>query len=99
MTKADFCQLWLTCADNKEADKISKQLLDKHLIACAKQFATNSQFVWRGKVDSAKEVLLLMDSHLDLFDKTEAEINKIHSYDTPNLQAVAVMKVSKKAGR
>lgn len=94
---ADFCQLWLTCANKPEADKIAKALLDKHLIACAKQMPVTSAYWWQGKIDSAKEILLLMDSRTDLFDKVESVITKLHSYDTPNLQAVAVTHINKKA--
>ena len=94
---SDLCQLWLTCADKKEADKIAKALLNKHLIACAKQVPVESAFWWQGKIDNAKEILILMDSRLDLFDNVEAEVAKLHSYDTPNLQAVPVAKINQKA--
>lgn len=99
MTKREFCQLWLTCKDKAEADKIAKALLRKHLIACAKQIQASSDFRWRGKVDHSKEILLLMDSRLNLFEKTEAEITKLHSYNTFVLQAVPVAKVSKEAAK
>lgn len=93
---ADFCLLWLTCKDKAEADKIAKALLDKHLIACAKQVPVTSSFQWKGKIDNTNEILLQMDSRTGLFDKVEAAVNELHSYDTPNLQATPVIKVTKK---
>lgn len=97
MTKNDFCQLWLTCANEKEATKITKPLLAKRLVACIHKIPVSSSFRWQGKIDSSKEVLLVMDSHEDLFDEVEREVAKLHSYDTFVLESVNISKISKKA--
>lgn len=97
MTKRDFCQLWLTCASKSEATKIAKSLLNSRLITCAKQIPVNASFHWRGKIESSDEVLLIMESRMDLFDEVEKEIAKLHSYDTFVLEATLVNRVSKKA--
>lgn len=93
----EFCQLWLTCTDKTEADKIAKALLDKHLVACVKQGPVASDFHWQGKVEHADEILLVMESRLDLFDQVETEVAKLHSYETFVLEAISVAKVSKAA--
>lgn len=93
-----FCQLWLTCKDRVEADNIAKTLLDKKLIACAKQTEISSDSHWQGKTMHAIETLLMMDSREDLFKEIEAEIARIHSYDTFVLQAVPA-KFSKDAAK
>ena len=54
--------LFLTCANKKEADKIVNLLLKKRLIACAKKMPVSSSFLWQGKIDSDKEILVMMDS-------------------------------------
>lgn len=92
------CLLMLTCKDKTEADKIASVLLGNNLIVCAKQVAVSSDFLWNGKVDHNKEVLLIMDSREDLFDEIEAEIALLHSYETFILQALPSIKTSKKAG-
>lgn len=86
--------LFLTCANNQEADKISDALLDKHLVVCVKKNNVSSSFLWKGKKDKAEEVLLIMDSKESLFTKIEEEIKKIHSYETPVLVSVAVNQFS-----
>lgn len=96
---SNFCQLWLTCANREEADKIANTLLVKHLAACAKQVAIASDFRWQGKIEHSNEVLLVMDSKLELFDEVEKEVAKLHSYDTFVLQAVPIGKVSANARR
>ena len=97
MTKDKFCQLWLTCANQTEANKIASSLLDKQLIACAKSWPISCMYRWQGKIADGKEVLLLMESREDLFDAIEAEVKKLHSYDTFVLTAVPVTKLSKQA--
>jgi periplasmic divalent cation tolerance protein len=91
---SNFCQLWLTCANREEADKIANTLLVKHLVACAKQATIASDFRWQGKIEHSEEVLLVMDSKLEFFDQIEKEVAKLHSYDTFVLQAVSVEKIS-----
>jgi periplasmic divalent cation tolerance protein len=98
MSKNDYCQLWLTCKDSVEASTIVNVLLEKKLIVCAKLISSvDSDYIWQGKIERDDEELLIMDTRLDLFEKIEAEIAKLHSYDTFMLQAVPIAKVSKKA--
>jgi len=97
MPKSDFCQLWLTCANEKEASKIANTLLVKHLVACAKQLPLTADYHWQSKIEHSDEILLIMESREDLFDQTEAEVAKFHSYDTFVLEATPISKISKKA--
>lgn len=92
-----YCQLWLTCADKREAKVIVETLLDKKLIACARQIPISSKFRWQGKIESADEVMLLMESRVDLFDQVETEVEKLHSYESFVLEAVAIDRLSKDA--
>lgn len=93
-----FCQLWLTCADQEEADKIANTLFDKKLVICYGKLAPyTGKYWWHGKIKDNEEVLLEMLSRLDLFDEIEKEIAKLHSYDTFVLEALPISKISKKA--
>lgn len=86
--------LLLTCGNKEEADKIVKSLLEKKLIVCAKSFPVSSTFYWKNDIDFAEEVFVMMDSSENLFKKVEAEVRKLHSYDTFNLVSVPVTKTS-----
>ena len=94
---SDFCQLWLSCKDAKEASKIADVLLSNKLVACSKQILVKSSFHWQGKIEGSDEILLMMESRADLFDQIEEAVTKLHSYDTFVLEAVPVSKVSTKA--
>ncbi len=86
--------LYLTCANQEEADKISVALLEKRLVVCVKKMPVTSDFLWQGKIDHAGEILLIMDSKEELFDQVEQEVKRLHSYDTPNLVSVLVSRSS-----
>lgn len=92
-----FCLIWLSCADKAEADKISQALLDKKLIACAKQLPVKSSFAWEGKTSTSEEVWMSMESREDYFEEIEIEVAKLHSYDTFVLNATPITKISKEA--
>lgn len=94
-----FCQLWLTCANKKEADKIANTLLEKRLVVCVRQMLVSSDYWWKGRLENSSEILLQMESREDLFEEVEHEVAKLHSYDTFVLEATPVVKISKKAGQ
>lgn len=92
----DFCQLWLTCADKKEAAKIANTLLAKHLVACVRQMSVTSGYLWHQKIEHGTEILLVMTTRQDFLEKVEAEIAKLHSYNTFALEAIPIKLVSEK---
>lgn len=87
--------LFLTCANEEEAEKISDVLLKKKLVVCIKKTKVKSRFLFKNKIDNADEILLIMDSIEDKFDQIEKEVRKIHSYETFVLLATSVIKSSK----
>lgn len=96
---AHFCQLWLTVGSKAEADKIANTLLVKHLAACVHQIPVSSEYRWKGKINHSDEILLQMESREDLFEQVEAEVAKLHSYDTFVLEATPIISISKSAAK
>jgi periplasmic divalent cation tolerance protein len=97
--KSDFIELFLTCEDQVEAEKIAQSLLEQHLVACVKFEPVHSKFWWEGKIEESDEVKLSMLSVAARFDRIEAEVAKLHSYETFVLQATLISQVSKTAAR
>lgn len=87
--------LLLTCTDTKEADKIVNSLLKKKLIVCAKKTPVSSSFLWKNKIDASNEILLVMDSVIENFEKINSEVKKLHSYKTFVLTSIKVDKTTK----
>ena len=91
------CLLFLSCKSIDEADKISYKLLSEKLIICAKKIPINSSYLWKNKIESAQEVLLIMDSIEENFKKIDKKVSKIHSYKVYNLLLIKVDKINNKS--
>ena len=87
--------LFLTCANQREARVISTALLKERLIVCAKTVPVASTFRWKGKIEEAKEVLLLMETVEEKFSKIEREVRRLHSYEQFVLLSVPIGGASK----
>lgn len=97
MSRFAFVQLVLTCGSWQEAQAIADALLGKHLVACVESLEIKSKYHWQGKLEEANEIKLVMETVADNFDKVEAEVAKLHSYDTFVLQQIPITNLSKKA--
>ena len=86
----NFTELVLTCESWQEAQNIADELLEKKLVACIEFFDIKSKYRWHGKIEETKEVKLIMQTKTEYFDKIEATVKKLHSYDTPNLHAIPI---------
>ena len=75
---------YITCANIKEAKKISSVLVKKKMIACANIFTNiQSVFLWKKKVNFSKEVIIMGKTTKKRQTKIISEVKKIHSYDMP----------------
>ena len=85
----------MTAPNKEEAVKIVRALLEEKLIACANIMeAVSSFFRWKGKIEEEKEVLVLMKSHGNLFNRLSTRVAELHSYDVPEVLAVPVVEGS-----
>lgn len=97
MTEPWYINLYLTCKDQDEATKIADALLHARLITCAKFLPITSKYWWKDDIVDDQEVLVIMDSRKDLFSLVEAEVARLHSYETFSLESVPLDQVSSSA--
>ena len=82
----------VTAKDRKEAEQIAKGLLEAKLVACANIIeGVQSLFWWQGKIDSSKEVLLILKTKKILFKKVSTKVKSLHSYQTPEIIALPIV--------
>ena len=82
----------VTTKDKAEAEKISKILLTKKLIACANLIeGVDSHFWWQGKIDRAGETLLILKTTQSKFTDIEKEVKVYHSYEMPEIIALPIV--------
>jgi periplasmic divalent cation tolerance protein len=97
MAKREYCLLYLTCENTVAAGEIVNMLLSNRLVVCVKQMSVSSNYWNEGKIEQSSEVLLIMESAIDLFDQVEQTIAKLHTYKTFVLESTSITRVSKSA--
>ena len=76
----------LCTAPEPEADRLVDTLLDERLIACANLVGpVRSRYRWRGQVEEASEVLLVLKLRQDFVARVTTRIAELHSYDCPEV--------------
>jgi len=86
----------VTTASREEAETIVQRLLEARLTACANIMGpVHSHFHWSGKIEKTEEYLILMKSRKDLFEKLSETVKALHSYEVPEILALAVVEGSK----
>lgn len=83
-----------TTATKEDAEKITDLLLEKRLAACVQIFPITSRYWWEGKIESAGEFLCLVKTKEELYQQVEKAIREVHPYETPEIVALPVTKVS-----
>jgi periplasmic divalent cation tolerance protein len=92
-----FIMLLLTCATKAEAERISIELIERRLIACAKMMPVHSIFQWEGAVQGDDEIMLIMETSQELCQDIEEVVRSLHSYKTFVLTGIPVVYASKNA--
>jgi periplasmic divalent cation tolerance protein len=87
-----YILVFMTASSKSEAKKIVRSLLEEKLIACANMIdSVSSVFWWQENIKEEKEVLVIMKSHQELFNKVSTRIREVHSYDTPEILALSIV--------
>jgi periplasmic divalent cation tolerance protein len=82
----------VTCGSGKEARKIARALVGQRLAACVSEIGVPvaSTYRWKGKVESAKEFLLLIKTSKKRFKAVSDAVRKLHSYEVPEIIALPI---------
>ena len=82
----------VTCGSMKEARKIARAVVGKRLAACVNigLAPVQSVYWWKGKVETAKEYLLVMKTTAPRLAELEKEVKRLHSYDVPEFVVLEV---------
>ncbi len=81
-----------TCASVAEARRIGRSAVEKKLAACANIVTgVESIYRWKGKVERAREVLVVIKTTAPRLPDLEREVNRLHSYDVPEFIVLPVV--------
>jgi periplasmic divalent cation tolerance protein len=88
-----FSIVLTTVKDRREARRISRALVSERLAACVSVIApVSSTYRWRGKVEEAGEVLLLIKTATAKVDRLMARIKELHSYQVPEIISLKIQR-------
>jgi len=82
----------VTCGSAKEARKIARALVEQRIAACANLVTAPVQSIyrWKGKVESAKEFLLIIKTTQSRFAKLTAAVKRLNTYAVPEIIALPI---------
>ena len=87
----DIRVVLVTCKDDDQAARIARGLIEKKLAACVNLLPQiRSLFVWKGKLEETREVLLMAKTRAHLVQSLEASVRSDHSYECPEILSMPV---------
>jgi len=90
-TRAGYRLIFNTCPNLKVARSIATLLVRERLAACANVMPmAQSIYRWQGKVESAREVLLLIKVRAADYKRVERRIKALHPYELPEIISVGI---------
>ena len=82
----------ITASKKQEAEAIARGLIKNKLAACVNMVrGIDSLFWWKGKVDRARETLLIAKTKKSKFKKLAAFVRSVHSYTVPEIIALPIV--------
>jgi len=86
MMPSELRILLTTCSDWESSEVIVRQLLGESLIACGTILPeVRSLYLWRGKVEEASEMVLLMKTDQERSNQCMSRLQELHPYDVPEI--------------
>ncbi len=92
MKKTDRIIVLITAGSEEEAHKIAELLVNEKKAACVNILpGVDSLFWWEGKIESARESLLLVKTKASLFPEIVELVKRTHSYEVPEIIALPIV--------
>jgi|TARA_B100001971_G_C18223720_1_gene558905 periplasmic divalent cation tolerance protein len=92
MKQSAYVVLFITTADDEEAQLISRVLLEQRKAACINIVPkVSSLFWWQDKIIQAEESLLVIKTRVKLLDEIVLLVKEVHSNDVPEIIALPIV--------
>jgi periplasmic divalent cation tolerance protein len=93
----DKIVVFSTCGSSEEAQRLAHALVEKRLAACVSMVSgVRSVYHWRNAlgedaIEEEEEVLLVIKTSRLLLEDLRSEIERLHSYEVPEVIAMQVV--------
>lgn len=82
-----------TLGSRDDARSLVRRLVTDRLVACGTVVENAfSIYEWQGKLEETPEVLVVMKTRQDRWDRLQEVVHELHPYDVPELLALPVEK-------
>lgn len=81
-----YAVVFVTAENIKAARKIAQGVVRERLVACVNIVDNiESVYWWQGKIEKAKECLLIMKTKMSLTKRVIKKVKSLHSYTVPEI--------------
>ena len=88
----EFVAVCVTVASDDEGARIARALVEERLAACVNQLpGVRSIYRWQGRVEEAREELVIIKTRRDLLPAIAKRVRELHSYDLPEFIALPIL--------
>ncbi len=86
------------CGTLTEGRRIARRVVSDRLAACVNIVLSPAEsfYTWKGKLERAREYLLVMKTAAKHLAELENEVQRLHSYEVPEFIALPITEGSKK---
>lgn len=90
----EYCVIYSTFSGKDDALRVTQNLISERLIACGNIVENmTAVYSWKGKIEQASEVIVLMKTKSKHYDAVEKRIKELHSYEVPCIFKIAMENV------
>lgn len=80
-----YCMVLSTFESEEQVEPIVDKIIKEGFGACIQMIPMKSKYLWKGKVCSDSEVLVLIKTKNDLYESLQKLLSEIHPYETPEI--------------
>lgn len=88
---SNFVVVSTAVGEEAEARKLAERIIEERLAACVQYMSVQSTYRWKGAVESTSEYLLLAKTRASLAGELTALIEKVHSYELPEITVTPII--------
>ncbi len=89
-----FLLLYVIHPSKPEAIRITADLLNAHLIACANFFPIESMYWWEWRLTKSEEIMTIYKTRIEHYEAVQAMIESSHEYEVPCIIKLATVEAN-----
>lgn len=91
--RVSYSVVFTTLGSREDAQTLVRRLVENRVVACGTIVERAfSIYEWQGKLEESPEVLVMMKTRTELWDRLQSLVCELHPYDVPELLAIPVTK-------